>query len=368
MKNARVGTKAMKRSWTWGALAIVLAGTAWGCGSSSADGEEAVKDEAFARVINVEVQPVTPRKFVEEIRLTGSVTASHDVEVAAEESGVIREVLVDKGSHVRTGQALIKIDDQVLRAQVAQARAQADLAKQTWDRRKRLWEEDSVGSEMAYLQAKFAAQQTQANLEGLEARLERTTVRAPFDGVLDERRVEVGSMVSPGQVVGRVVALDPVKVQAGVPERYAAFVHTGAQAEITFDVLADRVFHAPVHYVGSTVNPQNRTFAVEAELRNPDELVKPEMVANLSLAQRVLDSAIVVPQDALVRVEGGYVAFVAGRDPRGRIAQVRKLTLGPSQRNLVVVTSGIQAGDSVIVVGQKSVADGDRINVVGTRD
>ncbi len=358
----------MKRSWTWGALALVLIGTTWGCGSASADGEEMAQGQGFTRVINVEVMPVSPQRFVEEIRLTGSVTASQDVRVSAEESGVVREVFLDKGSHVHAGQPLLKIDDQVLRAQVGQARAQADLASQTWERRKRLWEEDSVGSEMAYLQAKFAAQQTQANLEGLEARLERTTVRAPFDGVLDERTVEVGSMVSPGQVVGRVVALDPVKVQAGVPERYAADVHTGAVAEVTFDVFGDRVFRAPVHYVGATVDPENRTFPVEAELRNPDELIKPEMVANIALARRVLDSAVVVPQDALVRVEDGYVAFVAGRDPSGPVARRRTLTLGPAQRNMVVVTSGIAAGDSLIVVGQKSVADGDRINVVGTRD
>ncbi len=358
----------MKRSWTWGVAAAVLAVTSWGCGSASADGEEPMQGEGFTRVINVEVRAVRPVTFVDEIRLTGSVSASQDVQVSAEESGVVRQVFVDKGAHVHEGQALIKIDDKVLRAQVDQARAQADLAKQTWERRKRLWEQDSVGSEMAYLQAKFAAEQTKANLDGLEARLEHTTVRAPFDGVLDERRVEVGSMVSPGQVIGRVVALDPVKVQAGVPERYAADVHPGARADVSFDVLGDRVFQAPVHYVGATVSPQSRTFSIEAEVRNPDELVKPEMVANISLARAVLDSAIVVPQDALVRVEGGYVAFVTGRDDRGQVAKARKLVLGPSQRNEVVVTSGIQPGDSLIVVGQKSVADGDRINVVGTRN
>jgi membrane fusion protein, multidrug efflux system len=94
---------------------------------------------------------------------------------------------------------LLKIDDAVLRAQVGQARAQADLAEQTWERRKRLWEEDRVGSELAYLEAKFAAEQTAANLAGLEARLERTTIRAPFTGILDERAVEVGTMVSPAR-------------------------------------------------------------------------------------------------------------------------------------------------------------------------
>ncbi len=362
------GRARMRKSWTFTALGLAIA--AAGCGSAPAEGSAAGQgpDGGFTRVVNVEVRSVQPERFVEEIHLTATVTASQDVQVAAEESGVVREIFVDKGAHVRAGDPLLKIDDQILRAQVDQARAQADLAGQTWERRKRLWEEDSVGSEMSYLEAKFAAEQTAAALKSLAARLERTTVRAPFDGVLDERRVELGTMVSPGQVVGRVVALDPVKVRAGVPERYAADVRPGAVASVTFDVLGDRAFTAPIHYVGATVNPQNRTFPIEASLRNPDGLIKPEMVANVAVVRRVLDSALVVPQDALVRVENGYVAFVADRDANGPVARARQLTLGPSERNLVVVAGGIAPGDRIIVVGQKSVADGDRINVVGTRD
>jgi len=352
------------------ALALGLAGASMGCGSAAADGAVTAQSgaEGFTRIVNVETRSVRPERFVEEIQLTATVTASQDVQVAAEESGVVRAIFVEKGTHVRAGQALAKIDDRVLAAQVEQARAQAELADQTWDRRKRLWEQDSVGSEMAYLQARFAAEQTAAALESLRARLDRTTVRAPFDGVLDERSVEVGTMVSPGQVVGRLVALDPVKVRAGVPERYAADVRLGSVASVTFDVLGDRLFQAPIHYVGVTVNPENRTFPIEVELGNPDGLIKPEMVADMAVVRRVLNAVIVVPQDALIRVEDGYVAFVTGRGERGPVARARQLTLGPSARNQVVVTGGIEPGDELIVVGQKSLADGDRINVVGTRN
>src|SRR5690606_3377865 len=256
-------------------------------------------------VINVEVVEVAQEPFREEIRLTGVARANRDVEIAAEESGVVREVLVEKGSRVREGQPILRIDDRVLRAQVEQARAQAELAEQTWQRRKRLWEEDRVGSELAYLEARFAAEQAAANLEALQTRLERTTIHAPFAGILEDRRVEVGTMVSPGQIVARVVELGTVKVAAGVPERYAPDVKAGGEVAVRFDVLSGQSFSGSIDYVGATVNPQNRTFPIEVEMENPQGLIKPEMVASVVVERRTLSEAVVVPQDALVRVSDG---------------------------------------------------------------
>lgn len=355
----------MDRMWIrpalWGAVALIAAG----CGDAQADDTEQQQEAgAFSRVINVETLEVRPELFEEQIRLTGVALADQDVTVSAEESGVIREVLAEKGTRVTEGQALLKIDDAVLRAQVNQARAQADLAAQTWERRQRLWEDDRVGSELAYLEARFAAEQTAANVAGLEARLERTTIRAPFDGVLDDRSVEVGSMVSPGQEVARVVALSTVKVAAGMPERYAADVGTGGSAVVHFDVLPGERFPANITYVGASVSPQNRTFPIEIRMANPRNLIKPEMVANVVVERRTIPEALVVPQDALVRVEDGYVVFVAEEDGEGMVARARPVELGPTQNNQVVITSGLEAGERLIVVGQRSVAAGDRINVV----
>lgn len=354
----------MKRTWTMRGLPLVAAALVAGCGGDAQADSASEQTEGFSRVINVEVTEVRPEEFLEQIRLTGVALADQDVLVAAEESGMIEEILVDKGARVSAGEPILKIDDDVLQAQVAQARAQAELAQQTWERRKRLWEEDQVGSEIAYLEARFAAEQTAANLQGLEARLARTTILAPFDGVLDERRVEIGSMVSPGQTVARVVALSRVKVAAGVPERYAPDVRAGGRATIYFDVLPGEAFPATIAYVGASVSPQNRTFPIEVRMANPRSLVKPEMVANVVVDRRSVDDAIVVPQDALVRVENGYVVFVE----EDGVAREREVVVGPSQNNRVVLESGLEAGDRLIVVGHRSVAEGDRLNVVGGDD
>ncbi len=174
--------------------------------------------DRFVRVINVEVRTLIAEPFTEVIRLTGVVEAEKDVTISAEEAGVVRELLVEKGSQVTVGQALVRVDDRILRSQTEQARAQAELAQETWIRRKRLWEEDQVGSEIAYLQAKYAARQMAANLATLEARLERTVIRAPISGILESRLVEIGTMVQSGTQVARIVDVNPVQVLGGVPE------------------------------------------------------------------------------------------------------------------------------------------------------
>lgn len=343
-------------------LALLGALGLWGCGGAQAEGTG--QDTAFARVINVEVEPVEPTRFTEIINLTGTVQASHDVTVSAEESGVVREILVEKGSRVRAGQPIFRLDDDLLRAQVDQARAVAAMARETWERRKRLYEEDGVGSELIYLEAKYAAEQAAANLRLLEARLERTVIQAPIEGILDSREIEVGSMVAAGTPVARIVDNDPVEITAGVPERYAPDVEGGAEASVTFDVLPGQEFQGRVSYVGAAVNPRNRTFPVELILPNPGGFIKPEMVANLALVRRSSENVIVVPQEAVVRTEEGFIAFVVEDGSTGPEARAREVEVGARQRNQVLVRSGLQPGDRLVVVGQMSVADGDRVNIV----
>lgn len=362
--------KANQMRWTRVGDVVVLAllAVAAGCGSAEAgDADAQAAESEFTRVVNVEVRALEPESFTEEIRLTSVATANQDVTISAEESGVIRTLHVERGARVAVGDPIAKIDDRVLAAQVEQARAQASLASQTWERRKRLWEEDQVGSELAYLEARYAAEQSAANLSGLEERLARTTIRAPFGGVVDERIVDVGSMVNPGDPIARLVSLDPVKVTAGVPERYATDVGVGEQAVLSFAALDGRVYTAPIRFVGSTIDPRNRTFAIEVLVPNRERLIKPQMVADMAITRRHVEQAIVAPQDALVRVENGYVVFVVVERDGAQVAEVRQVELGPARRDLVVIESGVGEGERLIVVGQKSVADGDRINVVGER-
>ena len=351
-------------------LALGGCGDAPGAADESAAPEGSAPREAAAaangRVVNVEVDTLAPRAFTDAIRLTGTVHADREVMLAAEEGGTVAAVPADKGDTVRRGQALVRLEDDLLRAQRDEAEAQAALDADQWGRRKRLYEVDGIGTEEEYVEARLGADQSKARLDLIEARLRRAVVRAPFDGVIDLRLVEVGSVVAPGQPVARILDLQPLTVTAGVPERYAAKVAPGDRATVAFAALEDTC-GATVSYVGAAVDGGQRTFPVELDLERPVAGAKPAMVAEVTLVLEVHPGAIVVPNQALVRTEEGFTAFVAADGVDGPVARARPVTLGASGGDEVVATSGLSEAERLIVVGQEQVADGDRLRIVPRR-
>ncbi len=344
------------------ALAIAL--SLAGCSPSSGESEAAEASNDYVKIVNVEVTNVEPTDFTSYIRLTGEVEAMNDVTLSAEESGVIERFYVEKGQFVRAGQPIAKIRDRVLRAQVEEAAASAQLAAERYERQRRLWEDEQIGSEITYLEAKYQAELQAARLETLEARLERTTLEAPISGIFDERLVDAGEMVAPGTPVARLVEVGRVKVTGGVPERFAASVTPGDSARIGFDVLPDQQFTGVIHYVGRTVDKRNRTFPIEIVIENPGRLIKPHMVANVEVADRRLRDVIVVPQSAILRVEDGYQVYVAVERDGALIAVARPVRLGGTYQNRTVIQSGLAAGERLIVQGQQLVEVGDRLRIV----
>lgn len=341
---------------------IALAGIiAAACGQANGTQMDETSRAERIRTMNVEVLEVVPESFTDYVRVVGTVEAERDVTVSAEEGGVVEAVLARKGERVRPGQALLRLDADVLRAQLDQAAAQAALAEETWQRQKRLWEEEQVGTEMNYLQARYNAETARAQARVLAERVERTTIRSPVTGILDDRMVEVGNMVSPGTPVARVLDLDTVKVVAGVPERYATDIERGARVGVTVDALAGREFTGQVDFVGSAVAGDTRTFGIEVEVPNPGLGIKPGMQANVQIFRVGLEDALVVPRHAVIRREDGYVVYVADRTPDGWRAESRGVVPGLTRGESVVIESGLEPGDRVVVVGQQRVAHGDAL-------
>ncbi|UCF41181.1 MAG: efflux RND transporter periplasmic adaptor subunit [Gemmatimonadota bacterium] len=333
-------------------------------GEALAEQVDSRVDTTGARIINVEAIPVSPGRFVDYIRITGEVEAMYDVTVSAEESGVIERFLVEKGSRVRRGQTIAKIDDAVLRGQVQEARSVADVAEEQYQRQRRLWEEEEIGSEIAYLQLKSAADASKARLQVLEARLARTEIKSPVTGIYDEQFVEAGEMVVAGTPVVRVIAVSRVKVVGGVPERFALSVHRGDSARVTFDALTGREFLGTIEFVGTTVDAGNRTFPIEIVLENPEAVIKPRMVANVQVERARLEGVIVVPQQVVLRTENGYQVYVVSDRDGYPVAVARAVELGPSYGNRTVIVSGLEVGDQLITVGQRLVDEGSFVRLV----
>lgn len=347
-------------------LALALVSLA-ACGSQAGEASQppAEAAEETGRVINVEVEVVTPSPFTERVRVVGTVEAERDVVVSAEEGGVIRRLYAEKGAEVKAGQPIAKIDDRVLQAQLDQATSEAMLAEETWERQRQLWEEDRIGTEMSYLQARYRAQTARANARVLAERVDRTVVRAPIEGILDDRFVEIGTMVSPGSPVVRVMDMDTAVIRAGVPERYAVDIERGRPVSITVDALGGRVFEGLIDWVGAAVDPDGRTFGVEVLVPNPGATIKPGMVADVRIDRRDVEEAVVVPQEAVLRREDGYIVYVIAENAAGAsVAETRSVQPGSSQGARVVIESGLEPGDRVVVVGQQQLAAGDRVRIV----
>jgi membrane fusion protein, multidrug efflux system len=342
-------------------LAVVVAGCGGG-GEARAAGSDTAS--AYVRTVNVEVLAVDGGAFTDYLRIVGTVEAERDVTVAAEEGGVVTRVFVDKGARVQAGQPLARIDDRVLAAQLAQAAAQARLAQEQYERQRRLWQDEQIGSEMNYIQAKYSAEMAEASAKVLAERVARTVVRAPVSGYVEERFVQVGTMVAPGSPIMRVVDSDTVKITGGVPERYANDVARDATARVTFDIMANVEFAGRASFVGAAVNPRDRTVPIEVIVPNPAGRIKPGMVADVRLARRSYDTAITIPRDAVLRTEAGYAVMVVEERDGNLHAAQRTVQTGPSAAGLVVIESGLEAGDRVIVVGQKQVAPGDAVQIV----
>ena len=156
-----------------------------------------------------------------------------------------------------------------------------------------------------------------------------------------------------------------MKIVGGVPERYAQSVHTGDSAVVALDVLPDRELMGRIGFVGATVDASSRTVPIEIVLANPNGALKPSMVANVRVERTRLGDVVVVSQDVVVRTEDGYEVFLVGGDPDRPLAVARRVRLGPTHENRVVITEGLTVGELLITVGQRLVDDQSRIRVVG---
>ena len=354
-------------------LAASLALLATGCSvpADTVAADEPVEERGLlaaafgARVVNVEVTPVEPTTFVQYIRVVGEVEPLHDVTVSAEESGTIAGFLVAKGERLTRGQPVTRISSDLLGAQVEEARAVHEIATERYQRQRRLWDEQRVGTEIAVLEAKSQVQTSAARLKVLETRLARTLVTSPITGVYDEQYVEVGELVGPGTRLLRVLATDRVKVVAGIPERYALAIVPGTPALVTFDVIEGREFEGAIEFVGVSVDPRSRTIPIEIVLDNGEGLIRPRLVADVQVERTREEQVIVVPQDLVQRTEEGFQVFVAEQRLSGLTAAARAVQLGASYANEVVVAAGLAAGERLITAGHRQVDDGSLVTLVG---
>ncbi|MCK5815539.1 MAG: efflux RND transporter periplasmic adaptor subunit, partial [Flavobacteriaceae bacterium] len=205
---------------------------------------------------------VEESNFMHYLELQGNVVTKQNIILYPEYAGTLTGVYVKEGQSVKKGQKLARIDDGGLSQQIAQSEVQLSLAKTTYERQKRLWEQ-KIGSEIQYLQAESTYKSLENSLKQLQAQLEKTIIRAPFNGIIDDVFTEQGSVVAPGQTqLIRIINLNNMYIETEVPENHLLNITKGKKVEVFFPVLG-KTMNTQVRQVGNYINPNNRSFKIE---------------------------------------------------------------------------------------------------------
>lgn len=306
-------------------------------------------------------------KFDHYLELQGDVMTKQNVLVYPEMAGTLNRVYVKEGQKVSKGKILASIDDGGLSSSLAQMRTQTELAKTTFERQKRLWEQN-IGSEIQYLQAKTQYEAQTSAVKQMESQVGKSTIRAPFSGIVDNVIKDQGTVVSPGpgSEVFRIVNLSDMYVQVEVPESYLNGIKKGKKAKVYFPVLGDTIVSA-VRQTGNFINPNNRAFTIEVPVPNKSGSIKPNLTAKVSLNDYTNEEAILIPQGIISEnSDGDQYLYVATKDGDNGVASVKRqiITTGLTQGRMVEVLSGVNSGDLLIDEGARTVKDGQNVKIL----
>ncbi len=317
------------------------------------------------------LQLVTTYQVKEEVfnhylEVQGSVVTKQNIVLFPEYAGTLTHVYVKEGQQVSKGQILAKIDDSALSQQLAQVKVQENLAKTTFERQKRLWEQN-IGSEIQYLQSEANYNALQSSVKQLEAQLNKTKITAPFSGIVDDVISDQGSVVAPGQSpILRIVNLNDMYIEAEVPENYLPNVVPGKQVEAFFPILNKTVI-TKVRQVGNYINPNNRAFKIEVGISNKDNDVKPNLTTRLKINDYTNEKALLIPQNVISENGNGdqYVYIVKNVDSLNRaIAKQVFIATGKTQGDFIEVLDGISSNDQIISEGARSVQNDQQIEIM----
>jgi len=294
----------------------------------------------------VEVAAAIRDTVVDAIAATGQIEAVQSVELRPEVDGRIVEILVREGQQVDAGTGLFKVDDAELKAQVARAEADRDVAQRNLERTKQLMVQNA-SSQADLERADAGYRSAQASYDLLKTRLDRTIVRAPFGGVVGRRLVSIGTYVNPQTPLITLQSVNPQHAAFNVPERYADRLRRGQLVSFHVAAIPGKNFSGEVVFVDPVVELPGRTILIKARVPNSEHELQAGMFIEARLATDIRPNAVVVPEDALLPMQGATFVWVV-KD--GKATQ-RQVTVGVRTAGWAEVQSGVEAGDQVVVGG-----------------
>ena len=311
----------------------------------------------------ISIFEVKPENFDHYIEIQANIKTRQNLMLYPEYNGILKKVFVEEGQKVNKGKIVAKIDDAGLKYQLEQIQIQTKLSKITYERTKRLWDQN-IGSEMNLLQAKTKYESQLKIIAQLKKQLQRTQIMAPFSGTIDEIVANTGANLLPGQTpIMRIVNLTKMYTEASVPERDIEQIKKGTSAIVKIPML-DREYPTSIRQTGNFINPNNRSFRVETLLPNPDEMIKPNLNCKLKINDYNNPEALMIPiRIVKENASGKKYVFKLKSDGKDQVYLTEQvfLQLGKNSMDKIEVLEGIQAGDLLVDEGATIVENNQRV-------
>ena len=306
---------------------------------------------------------IKPQIFNHTIEIQANIKTRQNLQLFPEFGGRLNQILVKEGQEVKKGTLLAVIDDAGLQDQLDQMKLQLYLVKTTFERTQRLWDQ-KIGSEMMYLEAKTRFKSQQKQVAQMRDQLSKTKIYAPFSGVIDEIIARKGSTLAPGITpIMRIVNLDNMYVESDVPENYLVNITKGSFAKVSIPVL-NETQNTIVRQTGNFIQPNNRTFRVEAPIKNPTGMIKPNLNARMSIIDYSNPKALMIPFRVIRENAKGdsFVFILTGLEQDNEYStEQRFVTLGMSKNELVEITKGVNTGDLIVDEGVSLLVPGQKV-------
>lgn len=305
----------------------------------------AARSNPATMVLPVRGYVVNKRKMDNRVLSSGTLVANEEVELRCETSGIITKILFQEGSFVRKGALLVKINDAELQAQLQRTLYRLKLAETREERQRKLLAEKAVSQE-EYDIALNELNTLKAEAQVIRAQIDKTEIRAPFDGVVGLRYVSVGSYISPATRIASIQNLRPLKIDFAIPEKYASMVRKGDK--VLFKIQgASKTLEGEVYAIEPKIDPTTRTLPIRAIYPNKDHRIFPGAFAEVELLMQQIDDAVLIPTEALIPELKGQKVFVA---KQGK-AEPKPVQIGTRTDKEIQITSGLSDGDTVITTG-----------------
>jgi len=310
----------------------------------------------------VSVATVKDTIFSHYLEVQGNVNTKENLIIYPQFAGILNTLNVIAGQKVTKGQVLGTIDDGGLSQQLGQLENQLALAKTTFERQKRLWDQ-KIGSEIQYLQAQTNMVSQQKAVNQMKAQMAKTRIIAPFNGVIDELIAERGQVVGPGQGLMRIVNLNNMFVSTTVPESYIGKLKVGTEVSVYLASLG-KSFNGKIRQVGNNINPNNRSFGIEVSVPNTENLLRPNQVAKLKITDYTNAKAVVVPSNVIQEDADGnqFVFEVSSVKDKTGIAKKVMVKVGKTSDNFTEILGGLEPKTMVVGDGVKTVSEGMKLN------